>query len=430
MNDHNPILQVALDILDLDRALQIAGEAIAGGADWIEVGTPLIKSEGMNAVRAFRERFSDRTILADMKTMDTGALEVEMAAKSGADIIIILGSSDNSTIADAVRAAGKYGVRLMADMISVPDPTGRARDLEQLGVDIINIHVGIDRQMLGVDPIDLLTEMRDKVQIPVAVAGGLDADSAASAVLSGADIVIVGGNIIRTSDVTASAGRIRQSMNVPSSSIIKKLSIEDEIRRLLTQVSTPNISDAMHRKGAMYGLMPITPGLKMVGPAVTVQTFEGDWAKTVEAIDVAKSGEVIVIYNGGSSRVSPWGELATLSCINKHIAGVVIDGAVRDVDDIRKLRFPLFAKAVVPNAGEPKGFGEINAEIKCAGQVVRRGDYIVGDDNGVVVVPKERAYELARRAVEVEKNECRIRDEIIRGSTLPRVMHLEKWEKK
>jgi len=145
---------------------------------------------------------------------------------------------------------------------------------------------------------------------------------------------------------------------------------------------------------------------------------------------MAQPGDVIVIYNGGSDRVAPWGELATLSCINNKIAGMVIDGAVRDVDDIRKLTFPVFARAVVPNAGEPKGLGEINTEINCAGQVVRPGDYIIGDDNGVVVVPKKRAYELARRALEVEKNESRIRDEIIRGSTLSKVLQLEKWEKK
>ncbi|NOR59557.1 MAG: bifunctional hexulose-6-phosphate synthase/ribonuclease regulator, partial [Methanosarcinales archaeon] len=73
---------------------------------------------------------------------------------------------------------------------------------------------------------------------------------------------------------------------------------------------------------------------------------------------------------------------------------------------------------------------EINAEISCAGQTVRPGDYIVGDDNGIVVVPKERAYEIARRSVEVEKNESRIRDEITRGSTLSKVLRLEKWEKR
>jgi len=137
-----------------------------------------------------------------------------------------------------------------------------------------------------------------------------------------------------------------------------------------------------------------------------------------------------VINNDGATHVAPWGELATLSCVKKGIAGVVIDGAVRDVDDIRKTKFPVFAKAIVPNAGEPKGFGEINAEIHCAGQFVNPGDWIIGDESGVVVVPKERAYEIARRAVEVRKNEERIREEIRRGSTLSQVADLIKWEKK
>jgi 3-hexulose-6-phosphate synthase/6-phospho-3-hexuloisomerase len=180
----------------------------------------------------------------------------------------------------------------------------------------------------------------------------------------------------------------------------------------------------------MSGIVSICGNVKMVGRAVTVQTFAGDWAKPVEAIDVARKNEVIVINNDGATHVAPWGELATRSCVKKGISGVVIDGAVRDVDDIRIMKFPLFAKAVVPNAGEPKGFGEINAEIRCCGQYVRPGDWIIGDESGVVVIPAERAYEIARRALEVRKNEERIREEIRRGSTLSEVAELKKWEKK
>ena len=166
-----------------------------------------------------------------------------------------------------------------------------------------------------------------------------------------------------------------------------------------------------------------------MGKAVTVQTFEGDWAKPVEATDVAKEGEVIVVY-AGSKDVAPWGELASWSCKQKGIAGLVIDGAVRDVDEIRRIRFPVFAKCIVPNAGEPKGFGEINTEITCGGEAVKPGDWIIGDDNGMVVVPKERAYEIARRAKEVWKNEERVREEIKRGKTLSQVLDLYMWEKK
>ncbi|MHC1632014.1 MAG: 3-hexulose-6-phosphate synthase [Methanotrichaceae archaeon] len=426
-----PILQVALDLLDLDRAVQIALEAAKGGADWIEAGTPLIKSEGMNAVRELKNTLPGKTILADMKTVDTGALELEMAAKAGANVVAILAASDDSTIEDALRAARQYGVEVLVDLLGTPDPVARSKELEALGVNYICVHVGIDQQMTGRDTINFLNQIVDEVKIPVAVAGGINADTAAEAVSSGASIVIVGGNITRSADVTKSTMKIRTSMDHAQKSYDShaRMSRDEEIISLLKEVSNPNISDAMHRKGAMRNIMPINTGVKIIGTAITVQTFEGDWAKSVEAIDLAGPGNVIVIYNG-SRYISCWGGLATLSCKQKGIEGVVIDGAVRDVDEVRDLGYPIFASAITPNAGEPKGMGEINAEITCGGQTVRPGDFIVGDDCGVVVIPRERAYEIARRAKEVEKTESRLYEEIRRGKTLSQAAHLEKWEKK
>lgn len=425
-----PYLQVALDLLELSRALQIAEEAVAGGAVWIEAGTPLIKSAGMDAVRALRAAFPKNEIIADMKVADTGALEVEMAAKAGASIVCVLADSDDAVIHEAVRAARHYGVRIMADLINVSDPVARSQELEEMGVDIINAHVGIDQQMIGKSSIDLIARIAGRISVPVAVAGGLDADTAAQAVRHGASVVIVGSTITKSGDVTASARAIRTAIDNPSRVSQTVETVEETIRRLLTGIATPRVSDAMHRKGAMHDIISICGDVHMAGRAVTVQTFAGDWAKPVEAIDRAGEGDVIVINNDAATHIAPWGELATLSCINRGIAGVVIDGAVRDVDDIRRLGFPVFATATVPNAGEPKGLGEINCEITCCGQEVKPGDWIVGDENGVVVIPRERAYEVARRAVEVQKAEDRIREEIRRGSTLSSVMELLKWEKK
>jgi 3-hexulose-6-phosphate synthase/6-phospho-3-hexuloisomerase len=421
-------LQVALDLLELPRALQIAKESITGGADWIEAGTPLIKSVGMDAIRELRKNFPKHTIVADMKTMDTGALEVEMAAKSGANIIILLGASDDSTIKDAVMSARKYGAKIMVDLLNVRDAKKRAREVEKLGADYLCIHVGIDQQMVGMDPLSFVKEIASSTELPLAVAGGLDELSASKVIQMGAEIAIVGGNIVRSADVTGSTRKIREGMDGVSV-LPERKSREEELIELLMKVSTPNLSDAMHRARAMKDIHPLFPGIKIAGPAVTVQTFEGDWAKTVEAIDVAKPGDVIVIYNG-SRYVTPWGELASHSAKNRGIAGLVIDGPVRDADDIIRMRFPVFCTGVVPNAGEPKGFGEINAEIYCGGILVRPGDYIVGDDHGVLVLPKERAYEIARRALEVKKNEERVREEIKRGSTLSKVIDLYKWEKR
>ena len=417
-----------MDLLELDRSIQIAKEAVLGGADWIEAGTPLIKSEGMDSVREMKKALPGTKIVADMKTVDTGAMEVEMAAKAGADIVALLAASDNSTVEDALRAARKYGVQIMMDLLTVPDPVGRSRELEELGVDYICVHVGIDQQMTGKDTIDFLKQIVKEVKTPVAAAGGMDAASAADAVASGAAIVIVGGSIVRSANVTESARKIRESIDVAQASTAPKMSLEEEIVSLLRSVSSSNISDAMHRKGAMRGIHPLIPGKKIVGKAITVQTFAGDWAKPVEAIDLAGPGDVLVIYNGSNS-IAPWGGLATLSCKIRGIEGVVVDGAVRDLQEIRPMDYPLFSSDVVPNAGDPKGMGEINSEIVCGGQTVRPGDYIVGDDSGVVVLPKERAYEIARRAKEVEKTENRLFEEISRGKTLSQVVSLQKWEK-
>ncbi len=417
-----------MDLLELDRSIQIAKEAVLGGADWIEAGTPLIKSEGMDSVREMKKALPGTKIVADMKTVDTGAMEVEMAAKAGADIVALLAASDNSTVEDALRAARKYGVQIMMDLLTVPDPVGRSRELEELGVDYICVHVGIDQQMTGKDTIDFLKQIVKEVKTPVAAAGGMDAASAADAVASGAAIVIVGGSIVRSANVTESARKIRESIDVAQASTTPKMSLEEEIVSLLRSVSSSNISDAMHRQGAMRGIHPLIPGKKIVGKAITVQTFAGDWAKPVEAIDLAGPGDVLVIYNG-SNNIAPWGGLATLSCKIRGIEGVVVDGAVRDLQEIRPMDYPLFSSDVVPNAGDPKGMGEINSEIVCGGQTVRPGDYIVGDDSGVVVIPKERAYEIARRAKEVEKTENRLFEEISRGKTLSQVVSLQKWEK-
>ncbi len=425
-----PTLQVALDLVELKRAVEIGEEALAGGADWLEAGTPLIKSEGMNAVRELRKHFSC-PIVADMKTIDVGSVEVEMAAKSGADVVAVLALSSLSTLREARRAARKYGCKIMADLIECPNPVERAREIEDL-VDYICVHVGIDQQMVGVDPVEVLEQVVESVSLPVAVAGGLNAERAAYCVSKGAEIVVVGSNIVKSRDVKASTRLVREAIDRAwkgEKVEIRRKSIEEEIREILSKVSTPNVSDAMHRAKAMPDVYPLVRGKKIVGKAVTVNTMDGDWAKSVEAIDVAGKGDVIVIKCSGDSS-AVWGELATRSCINKGIAGVIIYGAVRDVDDIRELDYPVFAKREVPNAGEPKGFGEIGVAIDCGGVVVKPGDWIIADDNGVMVIPAERAYEVAKRALEVKKHEERIRGEIEeKGRTLAEVVELYRWEK-
>ncbi len=422
-----PILQVALDFMILERAIKAAHEAVNGGVDWIEVGTPLIKSEGMRAVREIKRRFK-KPVVADLKTMDVGRVEVEMAAKSGASVVTVLSLADDATIEDSIKAARKYGAKVMVDLINHPQPAKRAKEVEKLGADYVCVHVGVDQQMLGKDPLQVLRDVAYTVNIPVAAAGGINSETAADIVKNGAEIIIVGGAIIKAPNVEEATRRIKEAIEkgVKIRSNLYKKYTRENILEALKRVSTPNISDAMHRKGAIGGLIKLGGG-KVVGQVVTVRTMDGDWAKPVEAIDVANKGDVIFI-DAQDGNTAVWGELATWSCKVKGIAGVIVYGAVRDADEIKRADYPIFARRVVPNAGEPKGFGEINVELNIGNVKIRPGDWIVGDDSGVVVIPKEEAVEIANRAIDVMEHENRIREEIKRGSTLSSVMELEKWE--
>jgi 3-hexulose-6-phosphate synthase/6-phospho-3-hexuloisomerase len=426
-----PILQIALDFVDLTRALKLAEEAVDGGAEWVEAGTPLIKSAGLDCVRELRKKFPHRTIVADMKTMDAGRIEVESAAKAGADIVSILGLASNSTISECIQAGGHYGAKIMVDLLKVPDFLKRAKELEQMGTDYLSVHTSIDEQMQGEISFEKVGLVAQEVNIPVAVAGGINSENASEAVEAGATIVVVGGAIIKSEDARKATQEIKKGIDRKISIKTKlfKRVAEDGIREVLEKVSTANISDALHRQEALREISPITSGTKMVGQAVTVRTYPGDWAKPVEAIDQAEAGDVIVIDAGG---VGPavWGELASHSAQEKRIAGVVINGAVRDVAEIRRMKFPAFAKTITPAAGEPKGFGEIGVPVNISGTRVFCRDWIIGDDDGVIIIQNKKAVEFTNRAMDVLERENRIRKEIEEGGTLGKVTELLKWEKR
>ncbi|MBN2712734.1 MAG: orotidine 5'-phosphate decarboxylase [Planctomycetes bacterium] len=431
VNGPFPVLQVALDFLETERAIKLGAEAVKGGADWIEIGTPLIKSEGLEAVRTSRAAFPNHVIIADLKTMDAGRIEVEAAAKAGASICVCLAAASDATIVQCVEAGAKYGVKIYCDTIGLHNPAERAKEVEKLGVDFIGVHLPVDEQMQGKDPYERLRAVASAVSIPVAVAGGVNSETAASMVEAGASIVIVGGAIHKAPDAVEAAANIKKA--ITDRMVIEtehfKRGGESQIREILMKVSASNLSDALHHQPGLRGIFCRTPGKRMVGPATTVRTAPGDWNKVVQAIDVAGEGGVVVADCGG---VMPavWGELATQTAKRLGLAGAVIDGAIRDTDVATDLGFPLFSAHVCPDAGDPKGFGEIGGQIMVGGQVVRSGDWIIGDDDGVMVLPKEKAVEYANRALDILEGENRLRAEILGGSTLSKVANLSKWEKK
>ncbi len=205
-----PKVQVALDLIRLHEAVRIAQEASSAGVEWLEAGTPLIKSEGMRAVRTLSRRFPRNMVVADMKTLDAGRIESQMAFSAGARVVSISSLAHDSTVRDSVRTASRHDGMLMADLLMSANPRKRARELEKLGVDIVCLHTGIDVQKSLRSKLRVSRAVREvtrSVRIPVAAAGGVTPSAVEGLVDAGVKLIIVGGWITGSKDP---AGASRQ----------------------------------------------------------------------------------------------------------------------------------------------------------------------------------------------------------------------------
>ena len=162
-----------------------------------------------------------------------------------------------------------------------------------------------------------------------------------------------------------------------------------------------NIDDCMNRTAAVDAAIRPVNKAKLLGPAFTVKVPEGDNLMFHKAMDMAKPGDVVVIDAGGDEKRAIFGALMINYCKVRGLAGVIVDGAIRDVEELSEMDFPVYARSVTPNGPYKNGPGEINTTIAFGGKVVRPGDIIVGDADGIVVIKPEDAKELAEKAHKV-----------------------------
>ncbi|MDB5249946.1 MAG: Orotidine 5-phosphate decarboxylase [Segetibacter sp.] len=217
-----PIIQISLDIINIDEALETAAMAIRAGFDWLEAGTPLILAEGLHGVKKLREAFPNVPIVADLKTMDGGYLEAEMMFKAGATHVVVMARAHEETIKCVVQAGKDFGGKVMGDNMACDDMVAAAKWLEDLGCDYVVHHIGYDERR-GIaaqgkpmpSPLDQLKEVVAAVRIPVQAVGGLSLEQVVKCPEYGAPLVVLGAPVTIDADAFKTAnGNLEESLRL------------------------------------------------------------------------------------------------------------------------------------------------------------------------------------------------------------------------
>jgi len=213
----------------------------------------------------------------------------------------------------------------------------------------------------------------------------------------------------------------------PESFLKKFLKKTDVTKLKRLNITSSQISDALNNltgnSGVIVGVKPLF-NTTIIGNAVTVKTASDDWGTSVKAIDTAKKGEILFIHVDGDEK-AVWGELTSKTAKEKGIISTIIYGAVRDVGAIKEMKYPVFSKNIVPNAGSPKAEGKINIPVECNDLIVNPYDIVIGDECGVVVIPKELLKQVVKEAMCIKMKEKEIISRIEKGHSLTSILELK-----
>jgi RraA family protein len=183
--------------------------------------------------------------------------------------------------------------------------------------------------------------------------------------------------------------------------------VDAETIEAFRELPGSNVADCMGRMSGMHSEIKRLSknGFKMVGSALTVKVRPGDNLMLHKALDMAQEGDVIVVSNGGDRSHSLMGEIMVRHAEFRKLGGIVLDGPIRDIDTIRNLEIPIYATGTTPAGPYKEGPGEINVNITCGGVSLNPGDLVIGDDDGVVVVPREDLEEVLKSSIEFNKKD-------------------------
>jgi 4-hydroxy-4-methyl-2-oxoglutarate aldolase len=201
---------------------------------------------------------------------------------------------------------------------------------------------------------------------------------------------------------------------------VKRCSLD--LIAMFREVEPATLGHILHEGFMDYTLRCLVKGAKVVGPAVTVKTAGADSTVVHKAMEIAQKGDIVVVDRCGDMRHACWGGVVTLAASLRGIAGGIVDGLATDGEEIEKVGFPLYCKGITALTTKLLGYGgEINTIVQCGGVVVKPGDLIVADSNGILVLDPEAARPLGERALAMQEREKGLIARLEKGEFLPQI---------
>lgn len=402
-------LQVNLEFLHLENALFCAEQCILAGVDTIEIGTTLLKNSGLNSVRILRDRFPEVFLIVDMKSTENVVEEVNAAATAGASCVTISGAIPLHLWERAIEAGKEKGVKVILDFRGLSEIGHKlAQGVPEVDMVFISLEGDEDKPFYSLQEIISLVG-----QTPLGITGLSSEEEVSQAISLGISTLIARFSDSSGKDCQEAVKNLQVVLaNCEKAFPLNPVSVNEEsLRKMLDNLMPADICDAVEHSVYLDRVYPIHKYTKLVGKVNTLKVWPGAHIEVLEFLLEVEPGSILVIDSGGQGS-AVWGQVATEIALKRGLAGVVVYGSITDINKIRDRGFPCYTTALTSAVTSHRGMVLKNKPLQIGNVWIRPGDWLLGDDTGVVCLSASHLFSIIPKALALSEEKMKLVSQI------------------
>lgn len=393
-------LLVSLDCLHLENALFYAEQAISAGLDILEISSNLLNKTGLHNIQIFRDKFADTFLLADVKMICATQQEMKTIVDFGANAITVCGATDFENWQQVLSIAQEHNLQVFLDfrgfataIIEQQMPLIQTADYILLGFG------SAPKSMLS-----LLAEIASHSKTSIAASNLEDLDTIADFVTLRVNIIALKYGDGNRKDIKEVILKYRNhleqvSQDIPD--ISPRMYSEQMLIHKLQQVSPGTICELSNMPVFLDKVYPLHRFTKIVGRVVTLKVWPGAQLAVLDFLLEVPENSIVVVDSGGDASCAIWNALATEIAMKRNLLGVVIYGAITDVNAIRSKGFPCYIHSLTTVPGHAQPQAQKNVTVAIGNVSINSGDWIMGDDSGAICIPDKNIFGIVEKALEL-----------------------------